>query len=288
MISVAIVVVIFSFMLVVMKLFSRYGVDNLQAIVVNYLTAGAMGLIFMDGTFSLSGLLSKDWLIYAVGVGVLFILTFSLLALATQTVGLAVATVANKMSLVVPVFAAIWLYNEPVTIAKIVGIVLALVSIYLTSTNKGKFSFDLKYLWIVLIIFIGQGIADTFFNHARATHVANSDRMLFFAMIFLIAGLIGLLFSLIKLGKGSSHFKLKNVLWGILLGIPNYYTLEFFFKALNSGDLDSSQVYPLINMGIVVLTSILGILIFRERLTAFNWTGILLAIGAIALLAFGI
>src|SRR5690606_15383194 len=184
MINVLIVVVVFIFMMVIMKLFARYGVDNLQAVVVNYFTASFLGFYLMDRELSLSQIIKEDWLIYALGVGILFIVTFNLLALATQTVGLAVATVANKMSLVIPVIAAVWLYDEELTVVKSIGILLALVGIYLTSTSKGKFSFDLKYLWIVVIIFVGQGIADMFFNHARAKHVPHLDRMTFFAVIF--------------------------------------------------------------------------------------------------------
>ena len=285
MLNLILVILIFNFMLMLMKLFKRYNVDNLQAIIVNYFTAGLMGMILMEGEWSFGGILKSDWIYYAFAVGLLFILTFNLLATATQTVGLAVATVANKMSVVIPIAAAFILYHDVPTLVKITGILLALLGIYLTSTDKGKLSFDRKYLWLVVVIFVGQGIADMLFNHARFNYVPNDQRMLFFMVIFFAAGLLGLLFSALKLAKGGSAFKLKNVIWGIALGVPNYYTLEFFFKALNNSYLDSSQVYPIINMGIVVLSSFLGLFLFREKLTKTNWIGILLAVFAIALLS---
>ena len=75
----------------------------------------------------------------------------------TQKVGISITTVANKMSLIIPVSAAIVLYEDKLTFVKVIAFLLALVGIYLSSTKAGQLSFDKRYLWIIIIIFLGRG-----------------------------------------------------------------------------------------------------------------------------------
>jgi uncharacterized membrane protein len=49
----------------------------------------------------------------------------------------------------------------------------------------------------------------------------------------------------------------------------------------------SSAIIPINNMGIVLFSSLAAFVLFKEKLSLINWMGILLAIGAIALIAFG-
>ena len=65
---------------------------------------------------------------------------------------------------IIPVFAAIILYEDVFTYLKVIAFFLALVGIYLSSTRAGKLGFDRKYLWLIIIIFFGQGISDAIFN----------------------------------------------------------------------------------------------------------------------------
>ena len=82
------------------------------------------------------------------------------------------------------------------------------------------------------------------------------------------------------------QFQAKNILWGITLGVPNYLTLHFFIRSLQSPSLESSQVFPVVNMGIIILSAVSGIIFFKEKLTPLNWTGIAIAIIAISFISF--
>ena len=73
--------------------------------------------------------------------------------------------------------------------------------------------------------------------------------------------------------------KVKSVLWGVIFGIPNFFSLVFFLKAL--GSMSSSEVFPLVSMGVVVSSSLIGLLLFKEKLSKSNWIGIILSICAI-------
>ena len=215
-------------------------------------------------------------------IGSLFIIVFNFYAFGTQKVGIAVTTVANKMSLIIPVCAALILYpNEEFTSLKGIAFILALVGIYLSSTKAGKLSFDKKYLWLIILVFVGQGISDAIFNDFAQSfkEVLEKESYLFFITLFIIASISGILILSGKSFKGRNPLKLKSVFWGVVFGIPNFFSLVFFLKALE--DMSSSIVFPLVSMGVVVSSSFIGMLIFKEKLSRNNWIGILLSICAI-------
>lgn len=287
MIDIILGILCFNLILICFKLMARSGVDNLQAITVNYLTAGLLSLTLTDSFPGVQQLIREPWLPYAAGVGIMFIVTFNLLARASQVIGVAIPTVANKMSLVIPIIAALLLFeNETVSFLKIAGIVLALAGVYFTSTSGRQLSFELRHLWLILVIFFGQGLADVLFNCAKEWYVDASLNGVFFVIIFIAAGSVGILMLIPKFITGKSKFALKNLLWGIALGVPNFLTLWFFFRSLDSGQLESTQVYPIYNIGVVVLSTFVGLILFKEKLSRSNWFGILLSVGAILAIMF--
>ena len=279
----------FSSMLVLFKYFGKYGVNNLQAIIINYFTAGTLSLIVAynnDIKISLPDIIYSTYIIPSLIIGFLFIVTFNLLAFGTQKIGIAISTVANKMSMIIPVIIGISLFSEKLGMFKLIGIVLAISAIYMTSTKSGKLSFDKKFLPIILLIFFGQGMADGTLSWAQKFSINDENTPLFFASVFLIAGILGSVFLIYETIKNGFKLEFKNLIWGIGLGIPNYLTLHFFVRSLQSPIFESSQVFPIVNMGVIVLTALAGILLFREKLSFFNWGGILVAVLAISLITF--
>ena len=266
-------------------MFEKYKVDNLQALIVNYLTAAGCSYFFLEQGFSLNHVLNSEWLYHAMIIGTLFIIVFNFYAFGTQKVGIAVTTVANKMSLIIPVCAALILYPENNTFDALKGIAffLALAGIYLSSTKGGKLSFDKKYLWLIILVFVGQGISDSIFNDF-AQKFPNEGGYLFFMILFFMASISGILILIGKSINTKNKLQLKSIFWGVIFGVPNFFSLLFFLKAL--GSMSSSEVFPLVSMGVVVSSSLIGLLLFKEKLTKSNWIGILLSICAIYIFSF--
>ncbi len=288
MLDIVLGILCFNVILICFKLLAKYKVDNLQAIAVNYLTAGTLSFTLADEIPPVKNIVSAPWFLYAAGVGVMFIIVFNLLAKASQVIGVAVSTVANKMSLVIPIIAAVILFEgETLSVLKVIGIFLALAGVYFTTMSGTKLNFEIKYLWLILVIFFGQGTADVLFNCAKEWYVDASLNGLFFVVIFLSAGTVGLFMLIPKIINGTSKISLKNIGWGIALGIPNFLTLWFFFKSLDSGQLEVSQVNPIYNIGVVVVSSLIGFLIFREKLSWSNWLGVLLSVASIVAIMLG-
>ena len=276
-------------MLMLFKYFGKYQVNNLQAIIINYFTAGSLAVVItnINGLpINFQHIVLSNYIVPSLIIGLLFIITFNLLAYGTQKIGIAISTVANKMSMIIPVIIGIYLFKEALGIFKLIGIFLAISAIYMTSTKSGKLSFDKKFMPIILLIFLGQGIADGTLSWTQKFTLSTENTSLFFASTFFSAGTFGCLFLVYDLMVKKIQFQAKNILWGIALGVPNYLTLHFFIRSLQSPILESSQVFPVVNMGIIILSAISGIILFKEKLTPLNWSGIAIAIIAISFISF--
>src|SRR5690606_13181079 len=264
----------------------RYEVNTLQAIIINYFFACLVGFFGFIQQTDLSVVPSKLWFPGTLILGGLFISVFYLAALTTQRSGLSVVSVATKMSVAIPVFFGIVLYNESTGPVKLAGIALALVAVYLTSIKSSEgIRIKKRNLIFPLLVFVGSGIIDTLIKYLEVTYVAIDEVALFSTTIFALAGTIGILILIGQAAMGKLRITGKNILGGIILGIPNYFSIYFLVLALRSEGFESSVVFTLNNVAIVLLSTLLGILLFKERLLPKNWVGILIAIISILMVA---
>lgn len=269
---------------VVMKLFNRFRIDNWQAITVNYIVATTFGLIIYNGEISATVVLGKNWLLYAVLLGMTFISTFFVFALSAQKVGVALTSVASKMSVVIPVIAGIILLNEKISLLAGLGVSMALMAFYLTLGRGVNSSFPKKYIILPVLLFAGNGINDSLMKYAEYHFVANTnDLILFLSMIFFTSLVLGIIISMIKYARKRYRISGRNLLAGIILGLLNFGSTYYILKCM--GLYDSSVVFPVTNAGIVSLSALTGFFLFREKLNRKNWIGIALAILAILLIA---
>lgn len=291
MIYLALSILASSLIYVVFKLLGKFNIQILQALIFNYITAFLIGLGTQSNQFEVATIISKQWFIGSLVLGFMFILVFSLMAKTTQVLGMSVVSVASKMSVAVPVGFVIWYYQEALTLFKIIGIALALVSVLLVSLKKKtNLAFNLKSFLLPILVFVGSGVIETSLKFLEQDYVSKADVGNFSLVIFFFAACFGLVFLFLKSLKKENKFNFlpKEILGGIVLGIPNFYSIYFFISALKSEVLPSSLLFVLNNVSIVVFSTLLGVFIFKERLTLKNWLGIALAAASIALLYFGI
>ncbi len=275
-----------SVIFVIFKLFQRYSVNTLQAIIINYFFACLVGFFGYIKNTDVTLIPAKLWFPGTLVLGALFISVFNLAAITTQKSGLSVVSVATKMSVAIPVFFGIILYNESTGIFKVLGILLALVAVYLTSikTTTG-IKIKKENLIFPLLVFLGSGIIDTTIKYLETTYVAENEVALFSTSIFAVAGIIGIVILAGQAAMGKLRITGKNILGGIILGVPNYFSIYFLVMALRTEGFESSTVFTINNVAIVLFSTLLGILLFKEHLIKKNWIGILLAIISILLVA---
>jgi len=164
--------------------------------------------------------------------------------------------------------------------------ILALVAVYLTSIKtRDGLSIKWQNLIFPLLVFLGSGIIDTSIKFLETSYVSRTDVGLFSTTIFATAGLLGVLVMTYQAIQGKLKLQFKNVLGGIALGIPNYFSIYFLVLALRSEGYESSTIFTMNHVSIVALSTILGIVLFKEKLIPKNWIGLILAIVSIILVA---
>lgn len=273
-----------SVIFITFKVTERFKTNLAKLITVNYMVAAILGFSFNRHPISIQNALTSDWLPYALIIGFAFILMFFLIGYSTRLSGVAVTSIAGKLSMVIPILFSILYFSEKTSILKISGLVLATIAVLLTSYRPVDKAKNIKLIVLPMAIFLGSGITDSIVKYAQNFHVPNSMSLLFSAVVFLTALILGLTFILIKSKSVSKNISIAELIGGSILGIANFGSLYFFILALNNSKLDSSIVFGMNNICIVLFSILIGFVLFKEKFSRVNFAGVFMAIIAILIL----
>ena len=272
-------------------MFPRYGINTLQAIVVNYFVCIGMATLTLGENPIEMDAYQRDWFPYALFLGFIFISGFNITALSVQKIGVTVTTIMQKMSLILTVPVAFYLYSENINIWKIVGLLAGLIAIYLTNrpTEEEYLNLKKKPKWVLflpIVVLMVSVFIETILQYVETKLLNGSGGIRFTATLFGIAGSLGLMVVLAGYITGRLSFSYKNIIGGIVLGVPNFFSIYLIIVAISEG-WEGSEFFPYNNISIIALSAILAYLFFNEKLSKVNWLGVVLAISAIGLIAIG-
>jgi drug/metabolite transporter (DMT)-like permease len=205
------------------------------------------------------------------------------MALTSQKNGISVASVATKMSVVIPILSGVIFFKESLNTLTFLGIILALIAVYLTAKKENS-SLKSQNIMLPALVFFGAGIVDTFIKFLEHYYIKDSEIALFSATTFGFAFLVGIPIIFFNIYAQNNKVLIKNIFAGILLGIPNFFSLIFMIKMLASNIFSSAVLFTIHNIAIVILTTILGLLLFKEQLNHRNIVGIIIAIVSLFLM----
>jgi drug/metabolite transporter (DMT)-like permease len=286
-------IILTSWLTLSFKIVERFNIPVLQAIVMNYIACVITGS-FVNGSFPINGsTFGESWFKWSLLMGLMFVSIFNVVGVTAQKLGVSVASVANKLSLVIPFLFSLYLYNEKATLLKIAGIIVALVAVVLTCmpSSKGEEPsgkpFHLSGLWLPVVLFFSSGLLDTLIKYVEQTALNESNSNAYLITSFAVAAVLGSASLLFMIVTGKMKFDKRAVAAGIMIGVPNYFSIWCLVKVLKDYQGNSSAIFPINNMGIVLFSTVAAWVLFKEKLSGINWLGILLSLAAIALIAFG-
>ena len=278
--------------LVIFRVAEKFRINALPIIVINYITAALLG-------FLLSSILSDStfgpplfFYVMALVIGSLFLIFFLVTAASSQQAGIAITSVAAKMSVVFPIcFSLIIDPSDKITLLKLTGILLALAGVFFTVFKKGKLNRHSRIIYLPFILFLGMGLIDSLMKLAQHRYVDESNLAFFSTILFGMAAVLSIPTSFARRIPLKTYVQRKTLLTGIFLGIVNLGTVYFIisalsFKMADGNPIDSSVIFGLNNVGVVFLSVMTGLLIFSEKLTRLNIIGILVSVAAIIILAY--
>lgn len=275
----------------IVLLFKSLGVWQIKVfptICLNYLVCVGCAWA-VEGAFPLQAAdINEPWFPYALFLGVIFITGFNITAMTVQFFSVTVAAVMQKMSLVLTVIYTIAFFNESANVIKILGIALALMAIlFINFPNRKKDDLQRRrrwyyYLFPAYTMLSSALIEIIFFRIEKST--GNGADLGFIALIFGIAGLLGNITLIIGLISRKIIFGKKEIMAGTILGVINFGSIYFLLKVLGIG-WEGSVVFPVNNVSIISLSTIIAIFAFREKLRPINTIGLMAALVSIVLIA---
>lgn len=292
MFSILISVLATTWIFILFKLFPKYGVNTFQAIVINYLTACVCGSLLYGNTLTKTAFAHTSWIPFVFLCGILFISIFYLMGISSQRNGIAITSVAVKMSMAISMGLMIVLYHESVTMLKIGGIILACFGVLFMSrsesqrknepVNTRSLRLSKGASLLLLAIFLGCGALDFVLNYVQSFHLNQLSTSLFSAFGLGMAGIFGGIVLLINILRKKEKFEKKSIVAGILLGIPNYFSIYYLIKSYSSTSWSDSTVLAVLNVATVITSTLAGLLLFKEKLNLQKSIGLILSILAIA------
>lgn len=303
------------------RLFPRYEVNTFQAIVFNYPVCFLTGLLLLPAGQSFWIDFAQTWTWLALGLGVGFILTFLLSGASTQRMGITATSLANNLSLVIPVCFSLFVFNAGTKAGNgfdalnYLGLGLAVVAVGL-STYKGKEgekgdereeretpvpesaqpshrpAFRSRTgrvganVLLPVAVFLFYGATNTLINYMNLRYIPSADKTVQVTLTMVVGAIAaGLLMLAVRLVQGKETFQPKSLVGAVTLGVPNFLSFYTLLLALSAFGGNGAFVYPLYNIGVILLAALMAALFFRERLSTANKIGLALAVLAIGLIS---
>lgn len=258
----------------VLKAGRAKGLDARQAIFMNYVVASTLCFLLLKP--DLAKLFSPGQPVgIFLALGVLLPTIFLALAKSVQLAGIVRTDAAQRLSLIIPLLSAFVIFGEQLTERKMLGVALAFAALLclLWKPSKGGSGKGGAWLW-PLVVLLGYGVIDVLFKQMAKAGAAFSGGLL---AAFVLAGVLMLLY----LAASKTRWGLGHLLTGILLGALNFANIYTYIRAHQSLPGNPALVFSVMNMGVIVLGTLVGAMAFREPLSRLNLLGVLLALGAI-------
>lgn len=276
-----------------LKLLNVKNIPVPQAIMVNYALALAIAVVSGGGSLSAEssgGIFTHSWWYMGVMAGILYFASMDMMAASTRRAGVSVTTIAARCSMILPILWSFAFFGENITGWQWVGIVSVMAAFVLIFYNKrepGARKTDMAAILMPLAVFVIMGIIAVNMKSAqhaiRQTGNYTTDYPIFEILIFTSALAGSVIYYAASAGRKAFRFNWKSVLGGLCLGTFNYLITIGIMHGLRF--VSTGTFYTLYNICVVVITTLVGVIAFREKLSPAKIAGICLAVGAIAILS---
>lgn len=243
-----------------MRVSEKHIRNQMGMFMANYATCILLSFLFIEEK---AGYLTKNMSLPVVGMGlacgILYLVNFIFLKFNMKHNGIVLATTFMKLGVLIPTLMAVVVFHETPGWTQVVGIGLSIVAIIIIHFEKDAIQEGNKKIWLLLLLML-SGITDSMANIFEQAGAAEAkDGYLF--VTFFAAFLIALVLALVSKTKMSG----KDILFGILLGIPNYFSARFLLQAL--GSVKAVLAYPMYSVGTIVIIMLAGVILFRESIS---------------------
>ncbi len=265
---------------VVMRLSEKHIRSKTGMLMMNYIVCSVLAFALIPAKENLPQVFSGQnngsfalWL--GLINGFLYLVSFMLLQWNVSHNGVVLSALFMKLGILVPIVVAMIVFRETPGVLQWVGIAAALAAILIMNLGKGQ-SLGKAAPGLIALLVIGGGGDALSKVYEQLGNAEYKDAFLLFT--FFSALLLCTLFWFIR----DRHFSMKDALFGVLIGVPNYLSARFLLHSLES--VPAVVAYPTYSAATIILITGVGVLAFKEKLNSRKIIGLVIILAALVLL----
>lgn len=262
---------------VILKIARRNQVDIRQAIAMNYFMAVSLTWFILSPALP-HQVQGQPWLVF-IALGILLPSIFLAMSRAVETAGIVRSDAAQRLSLFIPILASFTIFGEYISTPRLISLAVAFLALCCLLYKPLNNANNQRAVLFLLLVWVGYGVIDILFKQMAKTGTAFPTGL---TISFSLAGILMFVFLLLK----RTQFNIRSILMGLLLGLFNFGNILFYIRAHQVFKENPTLVFTTMNIGVISLGTIVGALLFKEKISRLNALGILLAITAVCLLYF--
>jgi len=270
---------------VLLKVARERSIQVEQAIAVNYPVAALLCFALLRPETSQALQPGTAWWIL-ITLGLLLPGVFLTMAGAVRHAGIVVSDAAQRLSLLIPLAAAFWMFGESYSGTKLAGMGVALAALLclIWPTAGPKYGAPSPHsgatartLPLLLCVWLGYGTIDILFKQMARSSLDFSSSLF---TAFVLAGIASFTFLLAR----RTSWRRRSMVAGAVLGMLNFSNIYFYLLAHQQYPDNPTLVFAAVNIGVIGLGTWVGARLFKEKLGPPKIVGLFLAVAAIGLL----
>lgn len=270
---------------ILLKFAKAQGFDALHMIVWNYASASVLCFLWFKPDLQHVSIINTPWWLI-IALGILLPSVFLCLAKSLQYAGIVKTEIAQRLSVVLSLLAAFFIFQEQFNTLKIIGIVLgvfAVLSLLFSHQHDktGQSSTKQAMLYLALVWF-GYALIDVLLKYTTGLGLQ-------FAVALNLMFICAFILSLAHIAMTTKTVgNRKNILAGMGLGLLNFANIALYVKAHMLLKDTPAIVFAGMNILVVVLGAFSGLIIFKEKLTPTTALGLTLGLASVICLGYAI
>lgn len=260
---------------ITMRASEKYITNKMAMFMSNYAICIALSAAFMNWE-NMSVGLGAPALILGIISGGLYLVSFIFLKYNMQHNGIVLSSTFMKLGVLIPTVMAVVVFHEMPSWTQVLGIGISVLAIIMIHFEKEALQESNKKIWLLLLLVL-SGFTDSMANiYEQVGKPEGKDGYLL--ITFFVAFLLATVFALREKNKITG----KDLFFGMLIGIPNYFSARFLLLAL--GSVDAVLAYPMYSVATMIVIMLAGVLVFREQLSKKKAIALGLIVGAVCFL----
>lgn len=268
---------------ILLKFAKNKGFDALQMIAWNYAIASILSYLWFKPDLAHISVSATPWWLIIV-LGMVLPSIFLCLAKSLQTAGILKTEIAQRLSVVLSLLAAYFLFQEQFSQLKMAGVTLgitAVLCLIFSQAGSSNTNLNRKGMLFLLSVWVGYAIVDILLKYTTSLGLQ-------FPVILTLMFICAFILSIVYLFIQKTQWKIKNVIAGLLLGLLNFANIALYVKAHILLKDSPAIVFAGMNILVVLFGVIAGLFIFKEKLNNMTVLGLVLGLAGVMSLALAI